>query len=78
MSATVATILGIEVEEVKVRTYIAVDKKKDSSNALSNTAAGHMIFDFDPTGGDRKEPFAWRIIWQNSLIDADQWPKPSV
>ena len=78
MRSTVATILGIEPEEVKVQTYKAIDKARDTSNALYNTATGHMIFDFNPTGGSRKEPFAWSIIWQNSQIDAERWPKPSV
>ena len=73
MRHTVATILGIDDEQVKVQTYIPVDKNKDKSGSLENTAAGHMINDFDPKGGSRAEPYAWRIIWQNSQIDADQW-----
>ena len=78
MAHTVATILGIPDDEVKIKTYIPVDKKKDTSDSLKITAAGHMIFDFDPTGGSRAEPYAWRIVWQNSQIDADQWSQPSV
>ena len=72
MRESVASILGISVEKVNVRTYVAVDKKKDGSNALETTAAGHMIFEFDPTGTGRRKA-AWRIIWENSLIDADEW-----
>ena len=78
MRHTVADILGIKDDEVKIQTYIPVDKKKDTSGSLKNTAAGHMIFDFDPKGGSRAEPYSWRIIWQNSQIDADQWKQPSV
>ena len=78
MRHTVANILGIDDDEVKIQTYIPVDKKKDKSDSLTKTAAGHMIFDFDPKGGSRAEPYAWRIIWQNSQIDADQWKQPSV
>ena len=72
MRETVASILGIPAEEVKVRTYVAVDEAKDISDALGTTAAGHMIFDFDPKGGGRRTR-AWRIIWENSLIDTDEW-----
>ena len=78
MRSTVATILGITDDKVKIQTYIPVDKKKDESGSLDKTAAGHMIFDFDPTGGSKREPYAWRLIWQNSQIDADQWSPPSV
>ena len=78
MRKTVANILEIADDKVKIQTYIPVDKKKDDSDSLTKTAAGHMIFDFDPTGGSRAEPYAWRIIWQNSQIDADQWKEPAV
>ena len=76
MAKKVAEILDIDVPRVKNVTYLAVDKAKDKTNALSKTATGHMIFDFDPSGGSRGMPYAWRIIWQNSLIAGDQW-KPS-
>ena len=79
MAQTVATILGISKEEVKIKTYIPVDKKKDKSDSLTQTAAGHMIFDFDPDEGSRRGGFyAWRIIWENSQIAADLWEQPSV
>ena len=78
MRETVATILGIDVDKVKIMTYIAVDKGRDTSGSLTETAAGHMIFDFDPSGGSKDKPYAWRIIWQNSQIGADQWKKPYV
>ncbi len=73
MAQTVADAIGIDVERVQQRTYLAVDKTRDTTDALKNTAAGHMIFDFDPTGGDRGTPYAWRIIWQNSLILSRDW-----
>ena len=76
MASTVATILGIPANQVQLNTYVGVDKDKDP-DALTTTAAGHMIFDYDPTGGPastRRTPFAaWRIIWQKSQILADQW-----
>jgi len=73
MAHTIATILGISDDQVTQATYLSVDKKKDKTDALGSTAAGHMIFDYDPTGGNRREPRAWRIIWQNSLILGQQW-----
>lgn len=77
MASTVATILGVTPDKVITETYVSVDKQKDPK-ALDNTAAGHMIFDYDPTGGpggNRRTPWAaWRIIWQKELILADQWP----
>ena len=73
MASTVATILGISDEEVNKVIYDPVDSKKDKSNSLWKTAAGRMIFDFDPKGGSTAKPHAWRILWQNSQLDADQW-----
>ena len=73
MASTVATILGISDEEVKIEIYTPVDKGKDKTKSLEETAAGHMIFDFDPKGGSKAKPYAWRILWQNSQLDADQW-----
>ena len=73
MAHTVATILKIPDEQVNIQTYLPVDKAEDESKALENTAAGHMIFDFDPEGGSDAKPNAWRIIWENSLIAGDQW-----
>lgn len=73
---TIASILSIEPNAIHVESYVAVDKDKDSKTprpALVHTAAGRMIFDYDPKGGDRKEPFAWRIIWERSQILGDQW-----
>ncbi len=76
MASTVATILGVTPDKVIQKTYVALDAKQ-SANVLKNTAAGHMIFDYDPRGGpagSESEPYAaWRIIWQREQIDADQW-----
>lgn len=76
MASTVATILGVTPDKVIQDTYVGVDKKKNPQ-ALKTTAAGHMIFDYDPTGGPggtRRAPWAaWRIIWQRDQILADQW-----
>lgn len=89
MASTVAaTILGVQANRVQTKTYVAVNKeaKADEENAaasggdvLENTAAGHMIFDYDPRGGPdskRRAPqAAWRIPWQKELIDADAWTR---
>lgn len=76
MASTVATILGVTPDKVTQDTYVGIDKKKDPQG-LKTTAAGHMIFDYDPTGGPggtRRTPWAaWRIIWQKEQILADQW-----
>lgn len=73
MKAAVAAALNIDGERVTVNTYAPVDKKKDTTNALKTTAAGHMIFDFDPKGGSRATPYAWRIIWQRNILAGDEW-----
>ena len=77
MASTVANILGITPDQVSQNTYVAVDGSIDK-NILKNTAAGRMLFDYDPTGGPlgtRRKPYAaWRIIWQKEQILADQWP----
>ncbi len=76
MAATVAAILGISPDSVIQETYVGVDKKMDTQ-ALSVSAAGHMVFDYDPKGGPgsmRRAPLAaWRDIWQREQILADQW-----
>lgn len=72
MAKAVADALGVDVSAVQQVPYLAVDKAKDRTNALDNTAAGRMIFDYDPQGAGRRRP-AWRIIWQNSQILADFW-----
>lgn len=79
MAATVAAILDIDVQRVETRAYDAVDKEKDrkKENMLVNTAAGKLIFDYDPDCGDRKEPIGWRLIWQNQVIDVRQWAAPT-
>lgn len=58
--------------KVYVATYVPAPK---NSAALMETAAGHMLFDYDPKGaGSRSNPQkAWRIIWQNEIILADEW-----
>ena len=80
MASTVATILGIPIDQVQKNTYAGVDKER-APDVLKTTAAGHMIFDYDPKGGlastRRTALAAWRIIWQRSQILADQWdPAP--
>ncbi len=79
MARTIATILSIDFKTIQQESYVGVDKDKDKKlpkPVLSHTAAGHMIFDYDPKGGDRKEPFAWRIIWQRDQILGQQWSVP--
>ena len=77
MADTIAVILGINVNQVTKVKYLAVDKEKDHE-ILDTTAAGHLIFNYDPKDGHRKHPSrAWRIIWENRLIDADQWAPPA-
>ena len=82
MVDTVASILGIDANEVKLHAYEAVDKARDTANVLGETAAGRLVSDYDPKAGDRKEPVSWRIIWQNGILDLQQWaapkPKPPV
>ena len=77
MADTIAPILGINADQVKLHVYDAVDMEKDTTNKLRDTAAGRMIFDYDPEAGDKKEPVAWRIIWQNGILDLQQWPAPA-
>ena len=76
MVTTVATVLGVQADRVQAKTYVAFDKNKHSE-VLKDTAAGRMIFDYDPRGGPdskRRTPqAAWRILWQNEQIDADAW-----
>ena len=77
MASTVATILGVAKNKVTQMTYVAIDSNEDSDDQLTNTAAGRMIFDYDPTGGPggtESEPYAaWRILWQRDQIAIDQW-----
>ena len=78
MASTIASILGIDTNKVVQKTYVPADGALDEE-LLKNTAAGRMIFDYDPTGGPeatRRVPKAgWRIIWQKELILADQWDR---
>ena len=78
MASTIASILGIDTNKVVQKTYVPADGVKDKE-LLKATAAGRMIFDYDPTGGpggNRRVPkAAWRIIWQKELILADQWDR---
>ncbi len=79
MADTIASILSIDAKVINLESYEGVDKKADDLTPrplLKHTAAGHMIFDYDPKGGDRKEPFAWRIIWERSQILGQQWSAP--
>ncbi|KAL8776565.1 MAG: hypothetical protein Q9213_008222 [Squamulea squamosa] len=79
MASTVANVLNIPRAKVQTETYVAVDKSKDEEKGekqaiLETTAAGHMIFDYDPAGGSRRSPMAqWRIIWQRAQILGDEW-----
>jgi len=73
MAKTIASILDIDYNAIQQESYVGVDKNKDIDGVLDNTAAGHMIFDYDPKAGDRREPFAWRIIWERSQILGHQW-----
>ena len=77
MADTIAPMLGINANQVKLHRYAAVDKLKDGTDQLGVTAAGHMIFDYDPQAGDRKEPMSWRIIWERGILDLQQWPAPA-
>ena len=78
MASTIASILGLDTNKVVQKTYVPADGAVDEE-LLKNTAAGRMIFDYDPTGGPeatRRVPkAAWRIIWQKELILADQWDR---
>lgn len=62
----------IPAGKVYVATYVPAHK---DSIALQETAAGHMLFDYNPKGsGTRTKPVkSWRLIWQNEAILADEW-----
>ena len=67
---------AFQVGQVSTATYVATRKDKDGGQtALDTTAAGHMLFEYDPqgVGKRRQEQRAWRILWQRSQIMADQW-----
>lgn len=79
MANTIASILSIDASAIQQESYIGIDKKEDDKipqPVLRTTATGHMIFDYDPKGGNRQEPFAWRIIWQRYQILGQQWSAP--
>ena len=77
MANTIAPILGISADQVKLHPYVAVDAAKDTTDQLGRTAAGRMIFDYDPNAGDRQEPVSWRIIWERGILDLQQWRAPA-
>lgn len=71
MVSTVNGIIGIDPV---VRAYEAQDSGTPSGKAtLKNTGAGKMLFNYDPTGGSRAKPNAWRILWESQVVAVGQW-----
>ncbi|CAD6594517.1 MAG: hypothetical protein ASARMPREDX12_009192 [Alectoria sarmentosa] len=71
MVSTVNGIIGIDPV---VRAYEAQDSGTPSGKAtLKTTGAGKMLFNYDPTGGSRAKPNAWRILWESQVIAVGQW-----
>ncbi|KAF6237247.1 hypothetical protein HO173_004715 [Letharia columbiana] len=70
----VSAINGLVGVAPTVRTYDAQDAKTPSGQTtLENTGAGHMLFDYDPTGGSRAKPNAWRMLWESQVVAVGQW-----
>ncbi|KAK4697670.1 hypothetical protein P7C71_g449, partial [Lecanoromycetidae sp. Uapishka_2] len=67
------------IGQVSTQTYVRINRNAPgATNTLENTATGHMIFDFDPQGilgrtRNAAAQAAYRTIWQNGIILADQW-----
>ena len=79
LAQAVADAFGIDVSKVSQNGYHAVDKAGGGSSGaeqIRSTAAGHMIFDYDPDGPKRGQS-GYRLMWQRSMILGDQWKKGS-
>ncbi|KAL6719513.1 hypothetical protein ACLMJK_003754 [Lecanora helva] len=76
MAQKVSEIINQPPQTVR---YKPVDAAKDrpprGPDMLGKTAAGHMIFQYDPMGaGSRGKPNnAWRIMWERGIIAGDVW-----
>ena len=55
-----------------MQTYTAQDfNTEEGSQTLETTAAGKLIFDYDPNAGDGRRQY--RVLFQRGMILADEW-----
>ncbi|KAL8864450.1 MAG: hypothetical protein Q9174_007349, partial [Haloplaca sp. 1 TL-2023] len=75
MAEIIAEVLGIDVSRVEQKGYYALnDGDPHDHELLDITAAGNMIFDYDPNAEKRRYP-QWRILWERSPFYGNQWQK---
>lgn len=74
IAQTVSNILHFPLLKVNLNGYHAVDKEdldddEESSGdrLLKETAAGHVLFDYDPRGLGRGEQ-TWRLVWEREEL----------